>query len=84
MFFKLPLLPVKVTSILNSQWLLFWLVRGERQVCLLQKEKSELKARLADLRRGQAFLHDIRELNTQYLDYRRKHPKEKEMVYTQL
>ncbi|XP_033976940.1 centromere protein U [Trematomus bernacchii] len=55
------------------------LMRGERQVCLLQKEKSELKARLADLRRGQAFLHDIRELNTQYLDYRRKHPKEKEM-----
>ncbi|KAF3837932.1 hypothetical protein F7725_009700 [Dissostichus mawsoni] len=53
--------------------------RGERQVCLLQKEKSELKARLADLRRGQAFLHDIRELNTQYLDYRHKHPKEKEM-----
>ncbi|XP_071060605.1 centromere protein U [Pseudochaenichthys georgianus] len=55
------------------------LMRGERQVCLLQKEKSELKARLADLRRGQAFLHDIRELNTQYLDYRHKHPKEKEM-----
>ncbi|KAJ4945826.1 hypothetical protein JOQ06_023504, partial [Pogonophryne albipinna] len=53
--------------------------KGERQVCLLQKEKSELKARLADLRRGQAFLHDIRELNTQYLDYRHKHPKEKEM-----
>ncbi|KAK5897491.1 hypothetical protein CesoFtcFv8_010549 [Champsocephalus esox] len=55
------------------------LMRGERQVCLLQKEKSELKARLADLRRGQAFLHDIRELNTQYLHYRHKHPKEKEM-----
>ncbi|XP_010792581.1 centromere protein U [Notothenia coriiceps] len=55
------------------------LMGGERQVCLLQKEKSELKARLADLRRGQAFLHDIRELNTQYLDYRHKHPKEKEM-----
>ncbi|XP_034078712.1 centromere protein U isoform X1 [Gymnodraco acuticeps] len=55
------------------------LMRGERQVFLLQKEKSELKARLADLRRGQAFLHDIRELNTQYLDYRHKHPKEKEM-----
>ncbi|KAI4819054.1 hypothetical protein KUCAC02_004335 [Chaenocephalus aceratus] len=54
-------------------------LKGERQVCLLQKEKSELKARLADLRRGQAFLHDIRELNTQYLDYRHKHPKEKEM-----
>ncbi|KAK5865229.1 hypothetical protein PBY51_016408 [Eleginops maclovinus] len=55
------------------------LMRGERQVCLLQKEKSELKTRLADLRRGQAFLHDIRELNRQYLDYRHKHPKEQEM-----
>ncbi|XP_031135978.2 centromere protein U isoform X3 [Sander lucioperca] len=55
------------------------LMRAERQVWLLQKEKVELKARLADLRRGQAFLHDIRELNRQYLDYRHKHPKEKEM-----
>ncbi|KAA8589150.1 hypothetical protein FQN60_010495, partial [Etheostoma spectabile] len=53
--------------------------RAERQVWQLQKEKGELKARLADLRRGQAFLHDIRELNRQYLDYRHKHPKEKEM-----
>ncbi|TDH07902.1 hypothetical protein EPR50_G00111270 [Perca flavescens] len=55
------------------------LMRAERQVWLLQKEKVELKARLADLRRGQAFLHDIRELNRQYLDYRHNHPKEKEM-----
>ncbi|XP_032384272.1 centromere protein U [Etheostoma spectabile] len=55
------------------------LMRAERQVWQLQKEKGELKARLADLRRGQAFLHDIRELNRQYLDYRHKHPKEKEM-----
>ncbi|XP_034738962.1 centromere protein U [Etheostoma cragini] len=55
------------------------LMRAERQVWQLQKEKGELKARLADLRRGQAFLHDIRELNRQYLDHRHKHPKEKEM-----
>ncbi|XP_037635617.1 centromere protein U isoform X2 [Sebastes umbrosus] len=54
------------------------LMRAERQVWTLQKEKAELKVRLADLRRGQAFLHDIRELNRQYLDYRHKHPKEKE------
>ncbi|XP_070769885.1 centromere protein U [Enoplosus armatus] len=54
------------------------LMRAERQVWLLQKEKAELKVRLADLRRGQAFLHDIRELNGKYLDYQHKHPKEKE------
>ncbi|KAM9356782.1 uncharacterized protein cenpu [Symphorus nematophorus] len=54
------------------------LMRAERQMWLLQKEKTELKLRLSDLRRGQAFLHDFRELNRQYLDYRHKHPKEKE------
>lgn len=47
---------------------------------MLEKEKAELQQRLADLRRSQAFLHDIRELNQQYLDYRQKHPKEKETV----
>ncbi|XP_029297556.1 centromere protein U [Cottoperca gobio] len=55
------------------------LMRAERQVWLLHKEKTELKVRLADLIRGQTFLHDIRELNRQYLDYRHKHPKEKQM-----
>ncbi|XP_030595704.1 centromere protein U isoform X2 [Archocentrus centrarchus] len=55
------------------------LMRAERQAWLLGKEKAELQLRLADLRRSQAFLHDIRELNRQYLDYRHKHPKEKEM-----
>ncbi|XP_040903859.1 centromere protein U isoform X2 [Toxotes jaculatrix] len=54
------------------------LMRAERQVWLLQKEKAELKLRLSDLRRSHAFLHDIGELNQQYLDYRHKHPKEKE------
>ncbi|XP_044060119.1 centromere protein U [Siniperca chuatsi] len=54
------------------------LMRAERQVWLLEKEKAELKVRLADLRRGQTFLHDIRELHGKYLDYRHKHPKEKE------
>ncbi|XP_038555249.1 centromere protein U [Micropterus salmoides] len=54
------------------------LMRAERQMWLLQKEKAELKLRLADLKRGQAFLHDIRELYGHYLDYRHKHPKEKE------
>ncbi|XP_035525417.1 centromere protein U, partial [Morone saxatilis] len=54
------------------------LMRAERQVWLLQKEKAELKLRLGDLRRGQAFLHDIKELNKQYLGFRHKHPREKE------
>ncbi|XP_071313149.1 centromere protein U [Trachinotus anak] len=54
------------------------LMRAERQVWLLQKEKAELQLRLADLRRSHAFLHDIRELNQQYLDHRHKHTKEKE------
>ncbi|KAK2849536.1 hypothetical protein Q5P01_009370 [Channa striata] len=58
------------------------LMRAERQVWLMQKEKAELKLRLADLRRGHAFLRDIRELNRKYLDYREKHPKEKEMYGT--
>lgn len=47
---------------------------------MLEKEKAELQQRLADLRQSQAFLHDIRELNRQYLDYRQKHPNEKETV----
>ncbi|KAK9517578.1 hypothetical protein VZT92_022937 [Zoarces viviparus] len=54
------------------------LMRAERQTWLLEKEKAELEVRLADLRRGRAFLHDIRELNRQYLDHRHKRPKEKE------
>ncbi|KAM9375678.1 uncharacterized protein cenpu isoform 3-T3 [Pholidichthys leucotaenia] len=55
------------------------LMRAEREAWLLRKEKAELEQRLTDLRRGQAFLHDIKELNRLYLDYRRKHRKEKEM-----
>ncbi|XP_068571457.1 centromere protein U [Cebidichthys violaceus] len=58
------------------------LMRAERQAWLLEKEKAELEVRLADLRQGHAFLHDIRELNRQYLDYRHTHPKEKEMYGT--
>ncbi|XP_019725369.1 centromere protein U isoform X2 [Hippocampus comes] len=54
------------------------LIRAERQVSLLQKEKAELKLRLEDLRRSQAFLKDIRQLTKVYLDYRTAHPKEKE------
>ncbi|XP_062249145.1 centromere protein U isoform X2 [Platichthys flesus] len=55
------------------------LMRAERAVTLLQKEESELELRLEDLRRSRAFLHDIRELNQHYLDYRQQHPKEQEM-----
>ncbi|XP_008301735.1 centromere protein U [Stegastes partitus] len=65
----------KTQKLLNAK---HELMRAERQLWLLQKEKAELKLRLADLRRGQAFLHDIGELNRQYLDHRRKHPNEKE------
>ncbi|XP_047441269.1 centromere protein U isoform X2 [Mugil cephalus] len=54
------------------------LMRAERQVGLLKKEKTQLEVRLADLRRGHEFLQDVKELNRRYLDYRRKHPKEKE------
>ncbi|XP_030251379.1 centromere protein U [Sparus aurata] len=54
------------------------LMRAEREVQLLLKEKGELKLRLTDLRRAQAFLQDIKELNRKYLDYRHEHPKEKE------
>lgn len=66
-------------------WLLTscdWFTRTEREAWLMKKEKAELELRLADLRQSQAFLHDIRELNRQYLDYRHKHPKEKETVET--
>ncbi|XP_077434269.1 uncharacterized protein cenpu isoform X2 [Vanacampus margaritifer] len=54
------------------------LIRAERQLGLLQKEKADLKLRLEDLRRSQAFLKDVRELNKVYLDYRSAHPAEKE------
>ncbi|XP_035017457.2 centromere protein U isoform X2 [Hippoglossus stenolepis] len=55
------------------------LMRAERQVTLLQKKEAELELRLDDLRRSRAFLHDIRDLNQHYLDYRQQHPKEQEM-----
>ncbi|XP_049589757.1 centromere protein U isoform X1 [Syngnathus scovelli] len=58
------------------------LIRAERLVDLLQKEKNDLKLRLEDLRRSQAFLKDIRELTQVYLDYRTAHPKEKETYGT--
>ncbi|XP_061691919.1 centromere protein U isoform X2 [Syngnathoides biaculeatus] len=54
------------------------LISAERQLDLLQNEKTDLELRLQDLRRSQAFLQDIRELNQVYLDYRLAHPKEKE------
>ncbi|XP_077387409.1 uncharacterized protein cenpu isoform X2 [Festucalex cinctus] len=54
------------------------LIRAERQLGLLQKMIAELKLRLEDLRRSQAFLKDVRELNKVYLDYRTAHPKEEE------
>lgn len=54
------------------------LMRAERQAWLLEKEKAELQQRLADLRRGQAFLRDVRELTACYLAHRRRHPAEKE------
>ncbi|XP_068181837.1 centromere protein U isoform X2 [Antennarius striatus] len=65
----------------NTQRLLeakYELMRAQRRAGSLQREKDELELRSADLRRGQAFLHDIRELNRRYLDVRRKHPREQE------
>ncbi|XP_060936201.1 centromere protein U [Limanda limanda] len=55
------------------------LMKAEREVTLLQKEEAKLELRLDDLRRSRVFLHDIRELNQHYLDYRQQHPKEQEM-----
>uniref|UniRef100_H3C1N1 Centromere protein U n=1 Tax=Tetraodon nigroviridis TaxID=99883 RepID=H3C1N1_TETNG len=54
------------------------LMRAERQIFLLQKEQRERELRLSDLRTGQTFLHDLFELNRQYLDYRRKNSEEDE------
>lgn len=54
------------------------LMRAKRKQQHLHKERAALKLRLADLRRGHAFLQDIRGLQGQYLDFRRGHPKEKE------
>nr|XP_057919499.1 centromere protein U isoform X2 [Doryrhamphus excisus] len=54
------------------------LIRAERQVGLLQKEKADLQLRLDDLKRSRSFLRDLGELNKIYLDYRRAHPKQKE------
>ncbi|XP_070819135.1 centromere protein U [Chaetodon trifascialis] len=69
------LIRTKTQRLLDAK---YELTRAERKAWLLQKEKAELKVRLADLRRGRAFLHDISELNRQYLQFRHKHPKEQE------
>ncbi|XP_012708893.2 centromere protein U isoform X1 [Fundulus heteroclitus] len=69
------LIEAKRLRLLNSKQ---ELMRAERQVMLLQKEKAELQQRLADLRRGQALLHDIRELTARHLRQRRKQPATKE------
>ncbi|XP_047210048.1 centromere protein U [Girardinichthys multiradiatus] len=69
------LIQTKTRTLLNAKQ---ELMRAERQRWLLEKEKAELHQRLGDLRRGKAFLHDIRELTTHYLAHRRKHPTEKE------
>ncbi|XP_041638350.1 centromere protein U isoform X2 [Cheilinus undulatus] len=58
------------------------MMRAERQLFLHQKETDELQLRLADLRQGQAFLCDLRDLNQRYLDYRHKHPRKKETYGT--
>ncbi|KAM9833386.1 uncharacterized protein ACBT44_005817 isoform 2-T2 [Syngnathus typhle] len=58
------------------------LIRADRLVDLLQKDKNDLKLRLEDLRRSQAFLKDIRGLTKVYLEYRTAHPKEKETYGT--
>ncbi|KAM4732747.1 uncharacterized protein cenpu isoform 2-T3 [Anableps anableps] len=69
------LIRTKTQRLLNAK---HELMRAEREVWLLEKEKAELQQRLDDLRRGQAFLHDVRELTTRYLSHRRELPAEKE------
>ncbi|XP_077466177.1 uncharacterized protein cenpu isoform X2 [Stigmatopora argus] len=54
------------------------LIRAERQVGLLQKEKTDMEVRIQDLQVSQTFLRDITELNKAYLDYRSAHPEEEE------
>ncbi|XP_029368854.1 centromere protein U isoform X2 [Echeneis naucrates] len=54
------------------------LMRADRQISLLQKEKAELTSRLHDLKQSSALLNNIRELNQHYLDHRRNRPTEKE------
>ncbi|XP_008325955.1 centromere protein U [Cynoglossus semilaevis] len=44
------------------------LMRQERRVLLLQKEKSELTLKLSDLRRSHHFLCDLRQLSQQHVD----------------
>ncbi|XP_056148300.1 centromere protein U [Lampris incognitus] len=73
----------KVDSLINEkrQRLLdakYELIRAEQQLLSQQKEEAKLELRLADLRRGQAFLRNITELNKQYLAHQRTHPKQTE------
>ncbi|XP_014870095.1 centromere protein U isoform X2 [Poecilia latipinna] len=69
------LIRTKTQRLLNAK---HELMRAERQLWLLEKEKAELQQRLDDLRRGRTFLQDVRELTARYLAHRHKHPAEKE------
>lgn len=53
-------------------------MKSERELRLLQKEKSKLELKLDDLSQGRTFLQNITKLNKQYLQYKQTHPKEKE------
>ncbi|KAK7922384.1 hypothetical protein WMY93_009286 [Mugilogobius chulae] len=54
------------------------LIKSERQLWLLQKDKSELEQKLNDLNQSKSFIKNLGELNRRYLQHRRKHPDEKE------
>ncbi|CAN9514669.1 unnamed protein product [Ophioblennius macclurei] len=54
------------------------MLRTQNEISQLEMEKGQLQRRLTLLRRGQSFLHDIRELNQRYLDHRRQNPHQKE------
>ncbi|KAM6924021.1 uncharacterized protein cenpu [Xenentodon cancila] len=60
----------KTQTLLDTK---YELMRAERKEAFLHKERVELEHRLSCLRRGQAFLFDIRELTRVYLDHQESH-----------
>ncbi|KAJ0002518.1 hypothetical protein NQD34_007667 [Periophthalmus magnuspinnatus] len=54
------------------------LIKSERQLWLLQKDKSELEQNLKDLNQSRTFLQNLRELNKRYLQHRQKNLQERE------
>ncbi|XP_036406658.1 centromere protein U [Megalops cyprinoides] len=55
------------------------MIQKETQLRKLQREHDQLEERLSDLRRGTAFLSDLRDLHKNYLTHRERHPNEVEV-----